>query len=82
MARRNTFGVDENLESPFNIKHLKRAWVYIKRHTGQMLVALLLSIITAIIALYIPKISQWVLDDAVPNQDYGYLLRLLLGGSA
>ena len=79
MARRNTFGVDENLESPFNIRHLKRAWVYIKRHTGQMLVALLLSIITAIIALYIPKISQWVLDDAVPNKDYGYLLRLLLG---
>ena len=78
MARRNTFGVDETLETPFSFQHLKRAGKYIKRHTGRMLVSLGLSIVTAVIALYIPKISQWVLDDAVPNQNYRYLLQLLL----
>ncbi len=78
MAKRNTFGVDENLETPFNIKHLLRAGKYIKRHGGKMLISLVLASITAVVALYIPKISQWVLDDAVPNKDYGYLLRLLL----
>lgn len=77
MAKRNTFGVDENLESPFNIQHFKRAGKYIKRHTGKMLISLGLSIVTAVVALYIPKISQWVLDDAVPNKDYSYLLQLL-----
>ncbi len=79
MAKRNTFGVDENLESPFSFEHLKRAGKYIKRHTGQMIISLLLSIVTAIVALFIPKISQWVMDDAIPNQDYGFLLTLLLG---
>ena len=28
---RNKFDVDENLESPFNIVHLKRAFKYIKK---------------------------------------------------
>ena len=78
MAKRNTFGVDENLETPFNIKHLLRAGKYIKRHGIKMLISLMLSSVTAVVALYIPKISQWVLDDAVPNKDYSYLLRLLL----
>ena len=76
-TRRNTFAVDEELETPFNIRHLKRAGVYIKRHTGKMLLALALSIASAILALFIPKISEWVLDDAVPNGDYAYLWRLL-----
>ena len=78
MAKRNTFGVDENLETPFNIKHLLRAGKYIKRHGMKMIISLILASITAIVALYIPKISQWVLDDAVPNKDFGYLFRLLI----
>jgi len=77
MARRNTFAVDEALESPFSLKHLKRAWVYIKRHTAQMLISLMIASVVAVIALFIPKISQWVLDDAVPNKDFAFLGRLL-----
>ena len=34
MAKRNTFSVDEKLETPFNIKHLLRAGKYIKRFGG------------------------------------------------
>ncbi len=79
MAKRNTFGVDENLESPFSFEHLKRAGKYIKRHTGRMVISLLLSITTAVVALFIPKISQWVMDDAIPNKDYKFLLTLLIG---
>ena len=29
---RNKFDVDENLESPFNFAHLKRAMKYVKKH--------------------------------------------------
>ena len=39
---RNTFEVDEKLESPFQWKHLKRAGVYIGRHKGKMLLSLAL----------------------------------------
>ena len=78
MAKRNTFGVDENLETPFNIKHLLRAGKYIKRHGLKMFIALIMASVSAVVALFIPKISQWVLDDAVPNKNYSYLLRLLL----
>ena len=76
-ARRNTFAVDEDLETPFNVRHLLRAGVYIKRHTGKMIAALVLSIASAVMALFIPKISEWVLDDAVPNGNYTYLWQLL-----
>ncbi len=76
MAQRNTFAVDERLETPFNIRHLLRAGKYIKRHTGRMLTAFALSAATAVMALLIPKISQWVLDDAVPRRDYALLWQL------
>ena len=75
---RNKFDVDERLESPFQWKHLKRAGKYIGRHKGKMLCALLLSALGSIATLYIPKITQWVLDEAVPNKDTGMIGRMAL----
>ena len=66
---RNKFDVDERLETPFQMKHLKRAAKYIKKHRGKMLLALLLSALASVSALFIPKITAWVLDVAVPNKD-------------
>lgn len=73
MARRNTFEVDETLESPFSFQHLKRAMKYIGRHKGRMGLALLLSAAASVAALFQPKIMQWVLDGAVPNKDVALL---------
>ena len=42
---RNRFDVDERLETPFNIKHLLRAGVYIKRHSLKMILSLIFSAI-------------------------------------
>ena len=70
---RNKFDVDENLESPFSFSHLKRAMKYIRRHAGKMVLALLLSAIASVVALFGPKIMQWTLDDAVPNKDIALL---------
>ena len=78
MARRNTFEVDETLESPFSFKHLKRAMKYIGRHKGKMGLALLLSAVASVVALFQPKIMQWVLDDAVPGKNVTLLLWLAL----
>ena len=44
---RNRFDVDEKLETPFNIKHLLRAGVYVKRHAKTMLISILFSAISA-----------------------------------
>ena len=73
---RNKFDVDERLETPFDLRHLKRAMVYILRHRFQMLLAFGLSVIASVASLFTPKITQWVLDDAVPNHDAAMLLRM------
>ncbi|MFR1434237.1 MAG: ABC transporter ATP-binding protein [Acutalibacteraceae bacterium] len=70
---RNKFDVDETLESPFSFKHLKRAMKYVRRHSFQMLLALLLSGIASVVALFGPKIMQYTLDDVVPNKDFKML---------
>ena len=75
---RNKFDVDETLESPFQLKHLKRALRYISRHRVKMLTALLLSSLSSISALLIPKITQWVLDVAVPAKDTALLGKMAL----
>ena len=73
---RNTFEVDENLESPFSFGHLKRAMKYIGRHKTKMGFALLLSAVASVVALFQPKIMEWVLDDAVPNKNVMLLIQL------
>ena len=73
---RNKFDVDETLESPFDLRHLKRAFAYIGKHKYKMLLALVLSCLASVTSLFIPKITQWVLDDAVPNKDVAMLWRM------
>ena len=73
---RNRFDVDERLETPFNIKHLLRAGVYIKRHAKTMILSLLFSAISATCALVGPMLVQRALNEAVPNKDYKQLVIL------
>ena len=75
---RNKFDVDETLESPFQWKHLKRAFQYISRHRFQMLGALGLSVLASICTLYTPKIMSKVLDEVVPAGDVQTLVRWAL----
>lgn len=75
---RNKFDVDETLESPFSAKHLKRALKYIKKHRFKMLLAFFLSALASVAGLFVPKITQTVLDVVVPNHDTGLLGRLAI----
>ena len=75
---RNKFDVDETLESPFQWKHLKRAFQYISRHRFQMLGAQGLSVLASICTLYTPKIMSTVLDEVVPAGDVQTLVRWAL----
>ncbi|TYP72035.1 ABC transporter ATP-binding protein [Paenibacillus methanolicus] len=71
---RNKFDIDENLESPFNIKHFRRALVYIKRQQKPMIIAFVLSALSAGIALSAPLIMQHVVDVTIPAKDKGGLI--------
>ena len=55
---RNKFDVDEELESPFDIRHLKRALKYAAKYKGKIALSLLLSMAAAVIALFAPVITQ------------------------
>lgn len=63
---RNKFDVDENLESPFDIKHFRRAMVYIRRKKKPMILAFVLSMLSAAIGLSAPLILQHVVDVTIP----------------
>lgn len=71
---RNKFDVDENLESPFDIKHFRRAMVYIKKQQKPMIVAFVLSALSAAIALSAPLIIQHVVDVTIPEKAFGALI--------
>lgn len=71
---RNKFDVDEELESPFDIRHFKRAMVYVKKYRFKMITALLLSAAAIIIGLFAPVITQYALDNSIPNKNIPQLL--------
>ncbi|MBQ3795554.1 MAG: ABC transporter ATP-binding protein [Butyrivibrio sp.] len=81
MARRNTYKEDEILEEPFDLRHLLRAWVYIRKHAGKMVLALILSAMGGAAALVSPMIVQKALDIAIPNGDVPMLYRLVIYAS-
>ena len=74
---RNKYDIDESLESPFNIQHLKRSLVYVKKYQGKMILALVFSLVSVIAALFGPLIIQEALDVAVANKDIPYLILLV-----
>ena len=76
---RNRFDVDENLETPFSIKHLLRAGTYIGRHKTKMVLSLLYSALSAAAALVGPLLVQRGINVSVPNRDYGELALLSVG---
>ncbi|MBQ4311640.1 MAG: ABC transporter ATP-binding protein [Oscillospiraceae bacterium] len=66
---RNKFDVDERLETPFDIKHFKRAMVYVARYKKRMAAALLLSAAAVIVGLFAPVITQHAIDTNIPQKD-------------
>ena len=46
---RNKFDVDEELESPFDIRHFKRALKYVGKYKKQVIISMVLSVFAAVI---------------------------------
>ena len=72
---RNRYDIDEELDSPFNLEHLKRCGKYIKRYLKSMIAAVVLSLIATVASLTIPQLLKGIIDVAIPQQDIGYVVR-------
>lgn len=73
---RNKFDVDETLETPFSFSHLKRAKIYVKKHSRQMIIALISSILAVIFALFVPILTSYAIDSSIPNKKIPELIFL------
>jgi ATP-binding cassette subfamily B protein len=67
--QRNKYDIDEMLESPFSFKHLKRSFVYIRKHMKKMIIAFFASATASIMSLLIPQLISRALDVSVPHKD-------------
>lgn len=75
---RNKFDMDEELETPFDFRHLKRSFLYIGKYKFRMIGALLLSVAAAVAGLMAPLLTQKALDETLPAGDVSGLLFLAL----
>jgi len=66
---RNRYDIDETLESPFDIRHFRRAMAYVRKQRKPMVIAFVLSTLSAGIGLTAPLIMQHVVDVSIPNRD-------------
>lgn len=73
---RNKFDVDEQLETPFDFSHFKRAMVYVKRYKWRIILALLLSAVSSIVALVGPLLTKEAVDTAIPDGNIPYIVIL------
>jgi len=74
--RKNTYRNDEELDEPFNIKHLLRASSYILRYKTPMIIALVMSALAGLANLIGPILTQKSLDEVIPNKDVKMLFVL------
>lgn len=75
---RNKYDIDEVLETPFDITHLKRSFVYIKKYKVKMIVAFLLSAFAAVFGLFGPIITQYAIDVTIPSKNIKQLILLVI----
>lgn len=67
--KRNKFDVDEELETSFDIRHLKRLLGYTAKYKGKIIAALILSVIGSVIALISPMIIQNAVDNYMDSKE-------------
>lgn len=73
---RNKFDIDETLETPFDIRHLRRALIYCGRYRGRIFLSLLLSATAAVVGLLTPLFSQYALDVSIPEKNIPQIILL------
>lgn len=73
---RNKFDVDEQLETQFNLKHLKRVLNYVKPYKKDMTITIALMLVASIAGLIGPYLIKDAIDNRIPAGDKQGLLML------
>ncbi|MCL2754272.1 MAG: ABC transporter ATP-binding protein/permease [Oscillospiraceae bacterium] len=73
---RNKFDIDEELETPFDVRHLKRALSYAGRYKKRIALGIFLSLLSIAAGLAGPVIAMFAIDTSIPNGDVPLLLKL------
>ncbi len=76
---RNKYDIDETLETPFDVRHLKRSLKYAAKYKGKIIAAMLLSTLAAIIGLLSPIIVKNAVDNYMDSKED--IPMLLLSGA-
>ena len=76
---RNKFDIDEELESPFDIRHFRRALVYAGRYKRRIFLGLFLSLLSIFTGLASPLLARHSIDVAIPNGDVRLVILLGIG---
>ncbi len=69
MAKRNTYEIDEALETPFNIKNLARCKPYILHQIKPLIAGLIFSILATLFGLLGPYYTKVIIDRFIPDQN-------------
>ena len=76
---RNKFDIDETLETPFDIRHLKRALTYAGKYKKRIFLSLFISILAAVMSLLSPLIVQYAVDNCMKGPETIPMLAVCAG---
>lgn len=73
---RNKFDIDEELDTRFDFKQVKRLLAYLKPYKWKVVSTVLLMLAASGVALLGPMLVKIAIDDKIPNKDYAGLVTL------
>ncbi len=75
---RNKFDIDEELDTKFDFKQVKRLLLYLKPFQGQVASTVLLMMTASVLALLGPYLVKVAIDSKIPDRDFAGLALLAL----
>lgn len=73
----NKYSEDE-VNTKFELRNLLRMMKFIKGHQKKLILSLVLSFLSSILYLFIPKIVNYIIDDTIPNNNFNELILLCI----
>ncbi|AUS96214.1 multidrug ABC transporter ATP-binding protein [Clostridium thermosuccinogenes] len=73
---RNKYDVDEELETPFNVKHIIRLMKYVKPYKSKIIITVILMFVASIANLLGPYLTKIAIDSEIPKKNVKGLILL------
>ncbi|WP_167958722.1 ABC transporter ATP-binding protein [Anaerosporobacter faecicola] len=75
---RNKYDVDESLETQFDVNQLKRLFHYIKPYRKKMIFVVIIMLTASALSMLNPRLLMVVMDDYIPHNNIGGIVRMSL----